>query len=230
MSDEPTEPKAPSGRFGASIRTRLLSGIVVIVPLGITVLILRFLFLVTAGYLTPVIQHAFGPLPAFYVAAISVVVLLALLYLVGFVATHMVGRRLIGLGEAILLRIPLVKIIYSAAKQAIEVLATPSGAAFKAVVMVEFPRPGLKAMGFITGAITFPDGRRLYKVFIPTTPNPTTGFLQFIPPDEVMETTMSVEEGIKMLVSGGILSPDRLTQRPTVPARPAPIREDLAAK
>jgi len=91
-----------------------------------------------------------------------------------------------------------------------EALSQPQGAAFKSVVVVDFPSPGLKAIGFLTGHVDDAAGRRYAKVLIPTTPNPTTGFLQLIPVEGVLVTSLTVEEGFKMLISGGIVSREDL--------------------
>jgi uncharacterized membrane protein len=95
-------------------------------------------------------------------------------------------------------------------------MSLPNRAAFKSVVIVEFPRPGFKAIGFLTGRIQGLEGETLYKVFIPTTPNPTTGYFEIIPPEEVTETNMTTEEAFKMIISGGMVAPEFLSAAKTV--------------
>lgn len=111
-------------------------------------------------------------------------------------------------------KIPFVRTIYSASKQVIESVSMPNKAAFKSVVLVEFPRPGFKSIGFLTGHIQGPSGESLYKVYVPHAPILTTGFLEIIPPHEVTETNLTIEEGFKMILSGGIVSPDIISAIP----------------
>jgi uncharacterized membrane protein len=170
---------------------------------------------VVKGILSGVYKYAFfQSLPSTYVdigvSVVSILILLFLLYLVGTVGQLFIGRQLIAIGERVLLRIPLVRTIYSATKQVMQAVSLPDRAAFKSVVLLEFPRPGFMALGFLTGHVQDAQGRRYCKVFIPTAPNPTTGFFEMVPAEEVKETTMTIEEGFKMIISGGIVSPDNL--------------------
>ncbi|MEN6577951.1 MAG: DUF502 domain-containing protein [Phycisphaerales bacterium] len=209
----------------------------VLVPLGVTLLVVGWLFRVSASLLRPVIryattwmeeQHWIQALPAgevrsdFYVSLFAILLLLVLLYLIGGLGQHLIGRRLIAAWEAIWLKIPLARGVYGATKQVMEALSQPQGAAFKSVVVVEFPCPGLKAIGFLTGYVSDPAGQRYAKILIPTTPNPTTGFLQLIPLDRVIVTSLTVEDGFKMLISGGIVSREDLL----TPASNHPHDED----
>lgn len=193
-------------RIGRNIRARILTGILVVVPLGLTVLVLRFFFNMVDGILQPALKTAFGRA----MPGLGLLLTVILLYGIGLLASWVLGRRLIHWGESLLKRIPLVKNVYTAAKQVVETLSLPKGQAFKRVVLIEFPRPGLWVVGFVTGEVYNSDGQKLIKLFIPTTPNPTSGYLELVPEDQVRETTLTVEEGIKMLVSGGIISPDKI--------------------
>ncbi len=204
---------------------RLASGMLVLVPLGVTLLVLGWLFRLAASLLQPVVIYATGRLEQlrwiqtlpegradFYVSVLAVLLLLLLLYLVGGFGQHIIGRRLIAAWEAIWLKIPLARSIYAATKQVMEALSQPQGAAFKSVVVVDFPYPGLKAIGFLTGYVDDPAGRRFAKVLIPTTPNPTTGFLELVPVEQMIVTNLAIEEGFKMIISGGIVSPEGLLE------------------
>jgi len=202
-------------RTQRSIRRRIISGLLVVVPVGITIFVIDFVYDLTAGILARIIAPLLGPLPPYLVAAVSVLVVLALLYLVGLVTTIVLGRRLIGLGEAIIQRIPLVATIYGGSKQVVEAFTLQGGlSALRSAVFVEFPRPGMRAIGFVTGRIATSEGREYLKVFIPTTPNFTTGFFELIPPEEVMCSQLSAEDAAKMLMSGGFLAPDCLELTP----------------
>jgi len=150
------------------------------------------------------------------VSVCSIVILLVFLYLIGTIGQFVVGKRLLKAGEALLLRIPLARTIYTATKQVAEAISLPNRSALKSVVMVDFYKPGFKAIGFLTGYIEDSAGKEFCKVMIPTTPNPTTGFFLLIPRDEVTETTITIEDAFKMIISGGIVSPDTLN-----PAKPS---------
>jgi uncharacterized membrane protein len=209
------------GQVRANFRSRVTAGLLVLVPVGITLLILRFLFDITAGFLKPFVAKVVGDVPQAAVVIISVAALLVLLYFTGVLARMLVGRRIIGLGEALVARIPLVKTVYSASKQVVQTLSLPNRGEFKSVAWVQFPHPGLLCLGFITGRMQDAEGRKYYKVFIPTTPNPTTGFFEVLPAEDLVLADVTVEEAIKMVISGGLLSPDHLAL-PSGFRRPAP--------
>ena len=216
-------------RLKSNLRRRLLSGILLLMPFGVTLLVMRWLFQWLAGFLRPIITYIPSKLsnvpliesiPDIYisisVSVCSIVVLLALLYLIGAIGQFVVGKRLIRAGETLLMKIPLARTIYTATKQVAQAVSLPNRTALKSVVLVEFPRPGFKAVGFLTGYIEDSSGKKFCKVMIPTTPNPTTGFFELIPAEEVIETTLTVEEAFKMIISGGILSPDFIKLSKTV--------------
>jgi uncharacterized membrane protein len=206
-----------------NVRRRLLSGILLLMPFGVTLLVMRWLFQWLAGFLRPIITYIPSKLsnvpliesiPDIYisisVSVCSIVILLFLLYLVGAIGQFVVGKRLIKAGETLLMKIPLVRVIYTATKQVAQAVSFPDRAAVKSVVLLEFPRPGFRAIGFLTGYIADASGKKFCKVLIPTTPNPTTGFFEIVPVEEVVETTFTIEEAFKMIISGGLVSPDVL--------------------
>jgi len=209
-----------------SIRKRMISGLLLLLPFYVTLLVIKWLFHLVAGLLTPMIAFVLRQLldpavresiPQGYISAaatvLSVIVLVLLVYTIGAIAQFVLGRRMIHLGEGIMLKIPLAGTIYSATKQVVQAMSLPSKAAFKSVVLVEFPRPGFKAVAFLTGRIQDSQGRAYCKVFIPTTPNPTTGFLEIVPVEEVVETALTIEDAFKMIISGGLISPEVLEAR-----------------
>lgn len=213
MSARPRKGKKMSmwRQFQHDLRRRLLSGLLVIVPLGITAFVLNFLYIFTAGVLAPVVRSVVGEKPPYMLGVISVLVFLAVLYVVGLIATAVIGRRLIAFAERLIQQIPLVKTVYSASKQVVEAFSPQDRTSmFKSAVFVEFPRPGMMALGFLTGRIRTHDGVEYAKVFIPTTPNPTTGFFEIVPPQDVLHSSLNVEDAVKMLMSGGIIAPDVL--------------------
>jgi len=204
----------PGSAFGRHLRARLVSGLLVLIPLAVTLFILSLLFSSLTSFARPVMRPWVGELPEYVLTLIALFVTVMLLYFVGLVTNHIVGRRLIHWGEALLMKLPIVKSVYSASKQVVETFSSSTKAAFKAVVLVGFPHKGSLAVGFITGSILDPEGKTLYNVFVATTPNPTTGFLVIYPADEVIFTDISVEDGIKMIVSGGMLAPKAYQVRP----------------
>jgi uncharacterized membrane protein len=206
-----------------NIRNRLISGIFVIVPFAVTVVIIRWLFLKLADLLRPIVAKALDFLlqihltqqwPEIYVKyAVSLATILSLLlvlYLIGAIAKFVAGRRLLAVGENIVLKIPLASTIYTATKQVTSAISMQDNKSFTSVVLVQFPRQGFYALGFLTGTIKDSLGNTYCKVFIPTTPNPTTGFFELIPVNEVMQVEMSIEEAFKTIISGGIVSPEIL--------------------
>jgi uncharacterized membrane protein len=188
-------------------KARMASGLVVLIPLVVTAAVIRFLFNFTSGILLPIVDPAVTDWPAGARAALSFAILIAVIYLLGLVARNIVGRRVLQLGESVVLKVPFVKVIYAVSKQVVAAFQGQQSKAFKSVVFVEFPRPGMRAIGFLTGEVEMEDGSTWNTVFIPTTPNPTTGFLQIVPPDAVVRTDFTVEEVIKMIMSLGALAP-----------------------
>ena len=207
-------------KIQSNIRKRLLAGIFLFLPFGVALLVMRWLFGFLKSFLQPIMKGFlsgidkiafFNIIPETYiniaVVIASILILLFSLYLVGSLGKFFIGRKLIGFGETVLLQIPLIRTIYSASKQVIQNFSQDN-VAFKSVVIVEFPRPDFLALAFLTGHIQDGQGKRYCKVFIPTSPNPTSGFFEIIPEEEVRVTTLTVEEGFKMIISGGVISYD----------------------
>ena len=198
-------------------RNRLISGLLLCIPFVATIFIIKWLMDVAASLLRPVVVAGAQAspfvqnVPDGYVNVctyvLSLVLLIFVIYAVGAIATFVVGRKLIGVGEAIMLRIPLARLIYSAAKQVMGAMSSSGQGAFRSVVIIEYPRAGLKTLAFFTGTVTDQAGKTYAKVFIPTPPNPASGFLGLVPMEEIEHTDMTLEEGIKMIMSGGVVSP-----------------------
>ncbi len=196
----------PLGR----IRARLVSGVAVLIPLFITILVLRALFGFTVGNLLPILDPAVDHWPPLARIALSTAILFLLVWALGELAAHVLGRKLLSLGEAVLLRVPVVRVIYKASRQVVGAFERRDQSAFRSVVLVEFPHPGMRSVGFVTSTFSKPDGSAWKTVFIPTTPNPTTGFLQIVPDSNVIATDFTVEEAFQMVMSLGVLSPERV--------------------
>ena len=148
--------------------------------------------------------------------------------LLGWLSTNVVGRKLIQVGENLIGRIPVAKSIYSATKGVLEAVSFEQSDAFKRVVLIEYPRKGLFVLAFVTRWARWPtiDPRTadMVLVFVPTTPNPTSGFLLLVPRDEAVDLPISVEDGIRMVISGGIVLP-KLRHPEMAPAPPTPVGE-----
>lgn len=187
------------------IRNYILTGLLVTLPLVVSITILWWVFVKVTNW-------AVRLLPYGLIIRLSVpIVLLAFLALVGLIAKVVFIRKVFGLGEKVLIRIPLFNKIYLTAKQISQAFLMPEKTMFKRVVLVEFPRPGVYTIGFVTGKsegeIEPRIKEEMFHVFVPTTPNPTSGFLIFARPREVREIDMSVEDGMKLVISGGIVTP-----------------------
>lgn len=209
--------REPRSRFLARIRNYLLAGILVTAPVGITVwLTLWFLNFVDARVM-PLVPARWNPetyLP-FSVPGLGLLLMLLFLILVGMLTAGMVGRAIRLQGAKLMARVPVLRSIYSATEQIFETVLTRQANAFSEVALVEYPRYGSWSLGFITGTtvgeVQELTGPTVINVFVPTTPNPTTGYLLFLPEHEVHRLPISVEQGLRLVISGGIVLPDRPT-------------------
>lgn len=198
------------------LRRYFIAGLLVWVPLGITALIFEAMVNLTYGlllYLPPAVRPEtfFGVhIPALGVVLSAVGVFLVVLA-TGMVMTNIFGKQLLRVGELILARIPLVRGVYGAVKQVTETLFSSSGKSFRKVVLVRYPHAGAWTIAFLTGVaggeIRRKTGKELINVFIPTTPNPTSGFFLMFAREDVIELDMSVDDGLKMLLSVGVVVP-----------------------
>ncbi len=210
-----------AGRFWAALRKPLISGLLVLVPAGITLFVLKFLYDFTAGRISPFIRSHIEPIPDYISPVVACLFLFVFVYLTGMVAGAVAGRRLIRLAETLIKRIPFVKSIYGASKQVVRAVAIQKkGGEPKVPVIVEFPCRGMKAVGFAMGRIRLHDGREFFRVFIPTTPNITVGLLQLVPVDDVWHCGLTLDEAVKVVVSVGILGPEVMTLTPAATASP----------
>lgn len=189
----------------AQIRRYFISGLLVVVPIALTVYILMIIVNFT-DRLYPLLKEY---LPV-YIPGFGIIITLCIIMLVGIITTNFVGKRLLLFGETIIARIPLVKEIYHSIKQIAEAIFTTEHKSFRRVVLIEYPRKGIYTMVFVTGVprpeIEEKIGRKCLNVFVPTTPNPTSGFYLMVPEDEVTELDISPEEAFRLIVSGGMAS------------------------
>jgi uncharacterized membrane protein len=200
-------------RLLARLRAYFLAGILITAPISITLYIAWSLIAWVDGYILPLLPPKYNPetyLP-FAFPGIGLIILVVGLTAIGAATAGFVGRVLVKTSEQVLSRMPVVRSIYGAVKQIFETVLAQKSTAFREVVLVEFPRRGMWAMGFITGLtegeIQELTEEEVVNVFVPTTPNPTSGYLFFVARKDVYPLSMTVEEGIKMVVSGGIVTP-----------------------
>lgn len=222
----PEQPiKIKRGLF-ARLRTYFLAGIIVTAPISITFYLAWLFVHFVDSRVTPLIPAKYNPetyLP-FSVPGLGLLVLVIAMTLVGALAAGYVGRALVHWGERLLARMPVLRNVYSALKQIFETVFAERATAFRQVVLIEYPRKGCWAIGFATGTtkgeVQDVIEDEVVNVFLPTTPNPTSGYLLFLPKRDVTFLKMTVEEGIKMVISGGVVTPP-VPEAPEKPIRPA---------
>jgi len=190
----------------------LLTGLVILAPVTLTVFILKQIFDFMDGMFSPVVDRALQPyFPGAHIPGLGFLLTLLVVLLLGWLSTNVVGRRLIQAAEALIGRIPVAKSIYSATKGVLEAISFDQSDAFKRVVLIEYPKEDVFAVGFVTRSAEWPslDQRTadVLLVFLPTTPNPTSGFLLLVPRSKALDLPISVEDGIRMVISGGIVLP-----------------------
>lgn len=194
------------------LRSYLLAGLVVWLPILVTIVILRFIIDLLDNTLA-LIPKAYQPdqLFGFHIPGLGVILSLILLLMTGIFATNFFGERLVRWGESILSKIPLVRSIYNAVKQVMNAILSTNSEAFRKVLLIEYPRQGLWTIGFQTGAvnpqINSVTNEEMVSLFIPTTPNPTSGFLIMIPKKDAIELNMSIDEALKFTISLGVMQP-----------------------
>ena len=197
----------------AIVKRHFVSGVLVVVPLILTYLVLKFLFEAVDGLLQPLLHRVVG----WHVPGLGIVTTILLIILAGFFTRNFVGARLYRLGESILVRMPLIRPIYSAAKQLLEAIALPNVESFKEVALVEYPRRGAYALCFVAKRLSMEikgETSEHVTVFVPSTPTPVSGIVLVVPASDVLSVNMTVEEGVKFLVSGGVASPSTLHCQP----------------
>ena len=208
-------PVKPPG-VGARFRTWFLTGLVIAGPLAVTAWIVWWFVDTVDGWIKPLIPAWLWPdqLLSVHVPGIGLIVAVVGLTLLGFLAANLAGRTLIGLGEMILDRMPVVRGLYKSVKQIFETVFSQSGTSFRKVGLVQYPAPGMWSVVFISTppsdqvARVLPTGEEYISVFLPCTPNPTTGFYFYLPARDVIEVSLSPDEAAKLIMSAGLIQPD----------------------
>jgi len=190
------------------LRRTFIAGLLVTVPIGLTVWILFWVFNNIDGFLQPLVRRTLG----WNIPGIGFAITLILIFIIGLIAANVFGRRLLRLGDLLLGRIPIARHLYEAFREVFRGLADQNNTGYLQVVLVEFPRKGMKAIGFITAETLDRDGIKAITVFIPNAPNPTTGFVEILREEDIIRTEIPVQDALKMVVSAGRMSPKDLGQ------------------
>ena len=201
--------------FKKALKKNLIAGLLVTVPAALTYMILSFVITRVDKAMEPVILGVLGPqnlrlMDEWHIPGMGFLFLAIFIFAVGFVGTNFIGKKVVALGEKVLHKIPVVRVIYTSIKKVVDTVSLTDKSTFEKMVLITYPREPLKTLGIVCcdtpGGIT--DGEKMLNVFVPTSPNPTTGFLFMLPEKETQPLTMSVEEGLKMIISFGMTHPD----------------------
>jgi uncharacterized membrane protein len=196
-------------QVGKKLRAQFLAGILIVVPIIIAILVLVWLF----NYIDNIAQPVAKSLTGRTIPGLGFGIMVLLIYLTGLVATSLIGKRLIRYGESLLARVPMFRYIYTSIKQIMEAFAAPRESGFLQVVLVEFPKQGMRVIGFVTSESRVESGENLLNVFIPTSPNPTSGYLEIVRESDIIRTNISIDDALKMVLSGGKVSLQEVTDK-----------------
>ena len=205
--------------FKKAFKKNLIAGLLVTIPAGLTYMILSFVITRVDRAMAPVIKGIFGPQGLYLMEKANIpgmgFLLLALFIIgVGLFGTNFIGKKIVVIGENFLHKIPVVRVIYTSIKKVVDTLSLTETASFQKMVLITYPREPLKTLGIVCcdtpNGIEDAVGEKMLNVFVPTSPNPTTGFLFMIPEKDTILMEMSVEEGLKMIISFGMTNPTTL--------------------
>ena len=202
----------------ARFRKFIITGLLIWIPLGITILIIKLLVDLLDKTIL-LLPPSWRPeaLLGFDIPGLGIFISAMVIFTTGFILTNFVGRRLIKWGEKLLDRIPLVRTIYSAVKQVTATVLSPDNETFNEAFLIEYPRKGIWTLGFKTGdspkSFEKVAGEKLLTIFVPTTPNPTSGFILYIPKSDVIELDINVEDALKLVMSLGVVTPETVQKQ-----------------
>lgn len=202
------------------VRRYLVAGILLALPLWLTWIVLRFVFNMLASVTAPAFRAVGWPEQLEWLLVIvGAAATLVLIYLLGWFGSMLIGRRLLHAFDRLMERIPLVQTIYGGTKKLLNVVQTAPDQAQR-VVLIEFPHPGMRCIGLVTRMLVDTvTGEEYAAIYVPTTPNPTSGFLELVPVDRVYPSNMSMDEAMSFIISGGALNPARFAEKPEPPER-----------
>lgn len=195
------------------VRRYLISGLLIWLPIGVTIFVIKFL-VDALDSIFLLLPEAYRPdeLIGMHIPGLGVLIIVLVIFFTGFIAANFIGRRLVNFWDGIIGKIPLVRSVYSGVKQVAQTLFSPGGQSFRKVYLVEYPRAGAWTVAFQTGEASpevavVPGQNDMINLYVPTTPNPTSGFLLMVPRDKVIELNMSVDQALKFVISLGVMQP-----------------------
>jgi len=209
--------------FKKALKKNMIAGLLVTIPAALTYMILSFVITRVDRAMKPVMVGVLGPqniqlMEEWHIPGMGFLFLAIFIIAVGLLGTNFIGRKVVAMGEKILHRIPVVRVIYTSIKKVVDTVSLTKTPTFQKMVLITYPREPLKTLGIVCcdtpGEIT--KGEKMLNIFVPTSPNPTTGFLFMLPEKETQPLKMSVEEGLKMIISFGMTHPDAAEEMTTV--------------
>lgn len=214
----------------SKLKTYFITGLLVIVPMALTAYILWVIITMMDGLLNllpPRLRPtAYLPFP---IPGLGLIMTVFLILFVGLITRSVLGKKLVGIGEWIVGKIPMVRSIYQATKQLTEAIFLPKSDSFRNVVLIQYPRKGIYSLGFVTGVskgeIQGKTPSKVINVFVPTTPNPTSGYYILVPEEDTIPLDMTVEDAFKLIISGGMVTPPASSIKPPEPDQIEGVRE-----
>ncbi len=192
-------------------RSKIITGLITLAPVAATIWVLQFLFNFFDGMAAPLVERVLGvPIPG-----LGLIVSFIAIFFLGIMVTNFLGKKLIQWGESMLQRVPIAKSVYGTIKQITQTLGGTGNRAFKRTVLIEYPRKGMWSLAFVTGNSVDHNGTKYIHIFLPTTPNPTSGYMLILPETDSIDAQMTVEEGMKTIISGGMIAPEKNQIRST---------------
>jgi len=207
--------------FKKALKKNLIAGLLVTIPAALTYMILSFVITRVDRSMKPVVIGVLGPqniklMEEWHIPGMGFVFLVLFIIAVGLVGTNFIGKKIVAMGEKLLHKIPVVRVIYTSIKKVVDTVSLTETPSFQKMVLITYPREPLKTLGIVCcdtpKGIT--EGEKMLNVFVPTSPNPTTGFLFMLPEKDTQPLKMSVEEGLKMIISFGMTNPESLQGYP----------------
>jgi len=207
--------------FKKALKKNLIAGLLVTIPAALTYMILSFVITRVDKAMKPVIKGVLGPqnitlMEEWHIPGMGFLFLALFIIAVGVVGTNFIGKKVVAMGEKLLHNIPVVRVIYTSIKKVVDTVSLTETPSFQKMVLITYPREPLKTLGIVccdtSEGIT--QGEKMLNVFVPTSPNPTTGFLFMLPEKETQPLKMSVEEGLKMIISFGMTNPESFQKPP----------------
>ena len=198
-----------SGVMAGQVRNRLVTGLVLIIPLAVTIFIIRFLWEFLYNFLLPLFDVLEGPIPfisGIWLQITIVVIILGFLYALGSAARSVVGAQVVRIWHGTIESIPVVRSFYRVVRQVVDMFASDNPLSNQPVVVLEYPRLGALALGMVTSRFIMPNGDEYLTVYIPTIPIPSSGYMTFVKEDDVTPTDITFDEAMRIIFSGGVLS------------------------